>query len=942
MTTQTHKTTMQQQITGFATKKVKKSKRIFDKDGRKARRVGSRDENFGNKDTEMNDNQQVDGWDHNDDDLNESNMDEDADDEPNDVEVMKVNPPTPRKKEDDISNAPENTKATDYDGDEDDKIISDEESTDDEEVDRRYRLMMEEKRAEKEAQRMQMANDKSNSNNSSSNSSHSSDNSNNNNSRSTNSTASSSNDSEDGNNKGDDEHNSKENDKDSRAAETKSSENQPGTDSTMTKEDKTKKEEGNVKGNTEDKQKDQGKKDKTNATTQSKGQEKKNGNEDKETKDRQQEKKKETEEKASNAGKEKNQEKKTNVTNQKEKEGNDRNEGKNSQGKSTSKTTTTEKGIDNGKKKGKTTEHTQESNLSTNAKKRSTSPLIFKRVDNKSRNRRQCKKTKGKTSEGSSTPEAGNKSRYTHVFVSRVTFKLTVPAAQDMQISTMNVIRAMMKEIKKADKSFQFYPWTEENSHMKRLRKPEELTTMTEMKPYSSRLFTYKNNDSMALYPLFQIGHDITLEDIRKDIREWAATNECNIFWNMLQCESSTEIGYFCYSPRSAEPGALADEISDMIGIQVGLRWKVISTGKRGKIPDNKKVFALVVEVDKREKYSAQQALIKFFGRKIKETHEYPNGIRMRFVKNKSDALNTVEAAKLDRLRERQKVFLKSIQTCETEDIVQLDYSPTDGEPTLRQMIMNIKSNKYTATPLFHSVDLDWRGEGHIFTYSPKVGDEAECMVRTLLPYLSHKYPLYDVEAYFTDDAIARCSSLEVDNKTGMVIQAYDDDFNDEEEDLIIGFDLTIDINKEKATLQRPDKDKQAPMPEDDDSVSTLGERRTTVTKSSHSSGTTSSFTPNPPPRVHRRNQDGDSDDISIISGTSTVTMQTISMLDSKIENQTKAINKRLDLMFSKLFGDETNTTSASAAQADTPDTDHGTSTAGAGNETSSGKVSQK
>ena len=49
----------------------------------------------------------------------------------------------------------------------------------------------------------------------------------------------------------------------------------------------------------------------------------------------------------------------------------------------------------------------------------------------------------------------------------------------------------------------------------------------------------------------------------------------------MLQEEDAVETGWLLYSTREMDAGALADEITDVIGVNVGLRWKVISTGQK-------------------------------------------------------------------------------------------------------------------------------------------------------------------------------------------------------------------------------------------------------------------------------------------------------------------------------------------------------------------------
>ena len=128
-----------------------------------------------------------------------------------------------------------------------------------------------------------------------------------------------------------------------------------------------------------------------------------------------------------------------------------------------------------------------------------------------------------------------------------------------------------------------------------------------------------------------------------------------------------------------------------------------------------------------------------------------------------------VERSKVDALRQRQQNFLTQIDVYPSYDIIQLDYPRKAGtEPTLRQMIMSIKQND-SDSPLFHSIDLDWRGEAFNFQFYKTVKDETECTINTLLPYLKHHYPQADVEFYFAEEFSFRCEGLIYDPVTQMV-----------------------------------------------------------------------------------------------------------------------------------------------------------------------------
>jgi hypothetical protein len=209
-----------------------------------------------------------------------------------------------------------------------------------------------------------------------------------------------------------------------------------------------------------------------------------------------------------------------------------------------------------------------------------------------------------------------------------------------------------------------------------------------------------------------------------------------------------------------------------------------------------------------------------------------------------------------------------------------LDYSPDIHQPTLRQMIMDM-TTKEDNIPLFHCVDLDWRGEGFVFQYAPAVKVEAECTINTLLPLLRHQYPDADLDRYFSHGAIDRCAGYKFDEAKGLVVDGLVQDhltFIDEEN--LLGFNLNIDeaeTNQSQTEPGRPTTVDQT-LYNDSDSVSTLA-----------NPGTTSFITPTLTNNISfARNDSRSNDNTSVTSNTSTVTMETVSMMiESKISTLT-------------------------------------------------------
>jgi hypothetical protein len=82
-------------------------------------------------------------------------------------------------------------------------------------------------------------------------------------------------------------------------------------------------------------------------------------------------------------------------------------------------------------------------------------------------------------------------------------------------------------------------------------------------------------------------------------MQPWLQDGEHVLFYKMLQVEDSLEIGCFLYSTKEMDTGALVDEIEDLMGLQVGLRWKIIDVGMKGKLPESQRIRALLnIEVN--------------------------------------------------------------------------------------------------------------------------------------------------------------------------------------------------------------------------------------------------------------------------------------------------------------------------------------------------------
>jgi hypothetical protein len=503
-------------------------------------------------------------------------------------------------------------------------------------------------------------------------------------------------------------------------------------------------------------------------------------------------------------------------------------------------------------------------------------------VNHTSTNQRQCKRASDNLSR--STPDQNNLSQRKHAHSTRMTLKLNCPISNNSEETIIKLFREFLGELNSADSTVAILPWKLIHRSQGSINKPLEVpTNARDLRVYMNKFFLSRTLDKQFLtYPGIHIGHDKSLSDLREEMQPWLQEGGHGLFYKMLQVEDSTEIGWFLYSTKEMDAGALVDEIEDLMGLQVGLRWKIIDVGAKGKLPESQRVRALNVEVNTRSRWEAQRKLIEYFGKNAKNPKAYPNGIRLQFVKNKKDGINAAEKGKIERLQSRQKSFLDNILTTVTWDIIQLDYSPDRSQPTLRQMIMDLKTDN--DIPLFHCVDLDWRGEGYIFQFAPAVKVEAECTVNTLLPLLKHHYPNADLAKYFSHEAIDRCEGYKYNvNKGAVVDDLVDTHLSFIDDENLLGFSFTTDAATDgDVQTEEVTRPSETVLYNDSDSVSTLA-------KPGAASFLTPSFNNNV---SFSRSDTRSNDSMSITSNTSAITMETISTMEKSISALTTHVQK--------------------------------------------------
>ena len=177
---------------------------------------------------------------------------------------------------------------------------------------------------------------------------------------------------------------------------------------------------------------------------------------------------------------------------------------------------------------------------------------------------------------------------------------------------------------------------------------------------------------------------------------------------------------------------------------------------------------------------------------------------------------------------------------------------PTTGH-SFRQLMMSIPSLVFPGTPLFHTIDRQWRSEnGVTFTFLPENDSEARSIIAGLIPFLRHTANPWYMKM-FTTEAKYRHASSKWDQATRQVFSiaefeideflADDDEYNKTDEPTADKPTRTFTHDESYIQVEVPiiiDPEESPKMYEDSDSVSTF---RQTDHKPSSSVSPSKTFT---------------------------------------------------------------------------------------------------
>ena len=207
-------------------------------------------------------------------------------------------------------------------------------------------------------------------------------------------------------------------------------------------------------------------------------------------------------------------------------------------------------------------------------------PTKFKKVDCHSINRRESEKSKYNC-ERLSNPEKSNKSRRENSLYSRIKVKVTVPPSSKPHESICKTMREFFKKMFQADSNLTINLWKRLSISNVLDEKSELPKSITGLSKYCCKMYALKEGIPATLYPQIFIRHDKEFEDIQETLQPYLQSKLFGIYYQMLKAEDAKDVGWLLYSTLKMDTGVLANEIIDMIGIDIGLRWNNVPSRSR-------------------------------------------------------------------------------------------------------------------------------------------------------------------------------------------------------------------------------------------------------------------------------------------------------------------------------------------------------------------------
>ena len=312
------------------------------------------------------------------------------------------------------------------------------------------------------------------------------------------------------------------------------------------------------------------------------------------------------------------------------------------------------------------------------------------------------------------------------------------------------------------------------------------------------------------VYADIRIKHRRIIEDIINDTSLWLSNQKHGMYFQTLQSESITNIGWLLWSFRRMDLRKLEDEIWKLYNINIALKYQTIATSINGGDKGNTEIVkALHIWTTRSD---ADRATRLFNGEvySYKAVH-FPLGIVLRFIPQLGRITDHDRMEKYMDARSKQQTLLNSIESnrplvATSWEILTLDQAKGPYS-SLRKILMGIESKRLKGEHLFLSVDVSYfRRNEVLFSFLPRHENEARDFVAQLVPYILNTHAADEAKSFFYPDAVERALVCEWDSGQQQVvsfIDKYMDEFeilDDYGDDIPQQHTVTMDLTAIKNT----------------------------------------------------------------------------------------------------------------------------------------------